>query len=80
MKEGVTNRVKEIRQELGLTQEDLAKKVGVSRQSISSIERGRYMPRLPLALKLIGLFQPPTNDVFQLAPRRNRCADRNNQN
>jgi len=66
MKEGVINRVKEIRQELGLTQEDLAEKAGVSRQSISSIERGRYIPCLPLALKLAKLFKRPTDGVFQI--------------
>ena len=66
MKERVINQVKEIRLELGLTQEDLAKKVGVSRQSIISIEQGRYIPSLPLALKFAKLFQRPTDDIFQL--------------
>ncbi len=46
----VTNRVKELRVERGWTQQDLADAVGVSRQSINSIERHRYVPSLPLAL------------------------------
>lgn len=66
MKERVVNQVKKIRLELGLTQEDLAKKAGVSRQSIISIEQGRYIPSLPLALKFAKLFQRPTDDIFQL--------------
>jgi putative transcriptional regulator len=66
MKERVINQVKQIRLEYGLTQEDLAKKVGVSRQSIISIEQGRYIPSLPLALKFAKLFQRPTDDIFQI--------------
>ena len=66
MKERVINQVKEIRLELELTQEDLARKVRVSRQSIISIEQGRYIPSLPLALKFAKLFRRPTDDIFQL--------------
>lgn len=66
MKEKVINQVKKFRLEQGLTQEELAKKVGVSRQSIISIEQGRYIPSLPLALKLSKLFQCPTDEIFQL--------------
>ena len=66
MKEQVINQVKEIRLELGLTQEEMAKKAGVSRQSIISIEQGRYIPSLPLALKFAKIFQRPTDSIFQL--------------
>ena len=66
MKERVINQVKEIRLELEMTQEDLARKVRVSRQSIISIEQGRYIPTLPLALKFAKLFRRPTDDIFQL--------------
>ena len=63
------NTVRERRTELGMTQIDLAKRVGVSRQTIISIERGRYDPSLPLAFKLAAtlqmeieaLFTPPTD-------------------
>ena len=47
-------------------QEDLAKAVGVSRQSIISIEQGRYIPSLPLALKFRKLFQCSTDELFEL--------------
>ena len=46
----ILNRVKELRSERGWTQQQLAEAVGVSRQSINSIERNRYVPSLPLAL------------------------------
>lgn len=65
-KEKVANRVKEYRLEQGLTQDDLARAVGVSRQSINAIERGRYVPSLSLALKFAQFFACPTDDLFQL--------------
>jgi len=62
----VINRVKELRMQRGWTQEQLAKAVGVSRQSINSIERNRYVPSLPLALTFARVFACPTDDVFTL--------------
>ena len=50
--------------ELGLTQIDLAKSVGVSRQTIISIERGRYDPSLPLAFKLAAALQMAIETLF----------------
>lgn len=49
-----------------LTQDDLAKKMGVSRQTINSIEKGRYVPSTLLALKLSVIFEIPVNDFFTL--------------
>lgn len=49
-----------------LTQDDLAKKMGVSRQTINSIEKGRYVPSTVLALKLSEIFEIPVNDFFKL--------------
>lgn len=49
-----------------LTQDDLAKKMGVSRQTINSIEKGRYVPSTLLALKLSAIFEIPVNDFFEL--------------
>ena len=66
MKTRVINHVKEHRKRIGLTQEDLAKQVGVSRQSIISIEQGRYIPSLPLALKFRKLFDCSTDALFEL--------------
>lgn len=62
----ITNRVKELRTALGWTQEQLAQAVGVSRQSINSIERDRYVPSLELALTFARIFSCPTDDIFHL--------------
>jgi putative transcriptional regulator len=58
--------LREHRLRLGLSQEAVAKAVGVSRQSINSIERGRYIPSLPLALKLARLFSCQIEELFGL--------------
>jgi len=62
----IRNRVKELRSERGWTQEELARAVGVSRQSINSIERNRYVPSLPLALKFAKVFGTATDEIFTL--------------
>jgi putative transcriptional regulator len=62
----VQNRVKALRTERSWTQEQLAKRVGVSRQSINSIERNRYVPSLQLALKFARVFDCPTDEIFTL--------------
>jgi len=62
----IRNRVKELRTERGWTQQDLAEAVGVSRQSINSIERERYVPSLPLALTFAQVFGISTDDIFIL--------------
>ncbi|MDP5106972.1 MAG: helix-turn-helix transcriptional regulator [Polaribacter sp.] len=60
------NRLKVQRAMLDLTQDDLAKKIGVSRQTINSIEKNRYVPSTVLALKLSLVFKIPINDFFSL--------------
>jgi putative transcriptional regulator len=62
----ITNRVKELRAARGWTQEQLAQAAGVSRQSINSIERNRYVPSLELALIFARLFACSTDQIFQL--------------
>ena len=62
----VNNLVREHRNRRSMTQRDLAEAAGVSRQSIISIERGRYMPSLPLALKLAAILGCSTDHLFQL--------------
>lgn len=69
MLEKVSNRVKELRVARGLTQQQLAEAVGVSRQSINSIECNRYVPSLPLALAFARVFECGTDDIFTLEPR-----------
>lgn len=49
-----------------LTQEDLAIKIGVSRQTINSIEKNRYIPSTVLAIKLSELFNKTVNEIFTL--------------
>ena len=66
----LTNRVRELRTDRGWTQQDLADAVGVSRQSINSIERERYVPSLPLALEFARVFRCPTDDIFMLERKR----------
>lgn len=60
------NTIKVERAILNLTQDDLAKKIGVSRQTINSIEANRYVPSTVLALKLSEVFDKPVNDFFKL--------------
>ena len=62
----IKNRIKELRTARGWTQEELAKAVGVSRQSINSIERDRYVPSLLLALMFARVFECPTDQIFTL--------------
>ncbi|WP_394750269.1 helix-turn-helix transcriptional regulator [Spongiimicrobium salis] len=60
------NRLKIERAILNMTQEELANKIGVSRQTINSIEKNRYIPSTVLSLKLSMVFQKPVNDFFEL--------------
>ncbi len=62
----VINRVKELRERRGWTQQQLAEAVGVSRQSINSIERNRYVPSLQLALIFARVFARSMDDIFVL--------------
>lgn len=58
------NRIEEIRKEKGIRQEDFAKALGVSRQTISSLETGRYNPSISLAYKIARYFSLTIEDVF----------------
>jgi putative transcriptional regulator len=66
MAANIRNRIKELRTARGWTQEQLANAVGVSRQSINSIERDRYVPSLLLALTFAQIFECPTEQIFTL--------------
>jgi putative transcriptional regulator len=63
---GVSSRLHELRRQKGWTQADLAQLVGVSRQTINSIETSRFEPSLSLALKLAALFEIPVEAMFSL--------------
>jgi putative transcriptional regulator len=66
----IRNRVKELRTERGWTQQQLADAVAVSRQSINSIERERYVPSLMLALMFAKVFGVTTDAIFTLENKK----------
>lgn len=65
MSENISNRVLDLRKEMGKTQEDLARGVGVSRQTIIAIEGGNYIPSLLLGIKIARFFNKPVEGVFK---------------
>jgi putative transcriptional regulator len=70
MSANVQNRVRVLRIERGWTQQELAEAVSVSRQSINSIERSRYVPSLLLALMFSQVFGCSTDEIFALEVRK----------
>jgi putative transcriptional regulator len=60
----VKNRVREMRSDRGLSQADLAAALGVSRQTVISIENGRYSPSLPLAFQIARFFETSVDLMF----------------
>ena len=60
----MNNRLKVLRAERGWSQQDLAERVGVSRQSVNAIEKGRYDPSLPLAFRISDAFGLAIEDIF----------------
>ncbi len=58
------NRIEKIRNQKGIKQEELGKMLGVSRQTISSLENGRYNPSIILAYKIAKLFNMTIEEVF----------------
>lgn len=68
MSDRVHNRLRELRQERGLTQEQLAKALEVTRHTILALEVGRYVPSIELALRLAAYFGTPLETIFWLPP------------
>lgn len=60
------NRIKEYRQKKGITQEELAQKVGVRRETIVFLEQGKYNPSLKLALTIAKELKAPIGELFSL--------------
>lgn len=60
----MNNRLKVLRAERDWSQQDLADRLGVSRQSVNAIEKGRYDPSLPLAFRIAAIFEKPIEDIF----------------
>jgi len=65
--QALENRLKELRKEFNLTQEQLADRLGVSRQTVISIEAGRYNPSLVLAYRLAKVFGRRIEEVFDFS-------------
>ena len=61
----MNNLLRELRAEHGWSQADLAERLGVSRQTVNSIETGKYDPSLPLAFKIARVFGRPIEAIFQ---------------
>jgi putative transcriptional regulator len=60
------NRLKIARAELNITQEELAKRIGVSRQTINAVESRKYVPSTVLALKMAQVFDKKVEEIFML--------------
>jgi len=60
----VKNRIEELRKGMGLTQEELASWLEVSRQTVGSLENGRYNPSILLAFRIARLFETTIEDIF----------------
>lgn len=60
----MTNRLEALRKERGIRQEDLALALGVSRQTVISLEKGKYNPSLALAFRLARYFGLPIEQIF----------------
>jgi len=67
MTEYISNSVYTLRIKKGLTQEAFAEKVGVTRQTVISIEKGNYTPSVLLALKIASVFKTSVEDVFHIS-------------
>ena len=66
MKEVIINSVLRLRTKREITQEELAKALGVSRQTIIAIEKGNYTPSVSLALNLASFFKTTVEDIFKI--------------
>lgn len=64
--EEVVNKVQQFRKEKKVTQEDFAEAIGVTRQTIISIEKGNYTPSVALALKISEYFGVQVSDIFSI--------------
>lgn len=71
MKESISNKVYKLRSKNGVTQEEIAKAVGVTRQTIIAIEKGNYTPSVLLAIKISEFFKKSVNEVFKINEKTN---------
>lgn len=66
MTEIINNTVSDLRLKKGVTQEEFAEAVGVTRQTVSAIEKGNYTPSVLLALKIAKFFKQPVEKIFKI--------------
>jgi len=66
----VKNKVKELRKKRGWTQGELGERLGISRQSVHSIETGKYDPSLPLAFRIADIFGASLDKIFDKTDAR----------
>lgn len=72
----VTNRIRELRFHAGeMTQQELAERIGVSRQTVVAIEKARYSPTLELAFRIARVFGVPLDQVFRYAAEEESDAE-----
>lgn len=74
----ITNRLRMLRSDQSWSQAELARRLGVSRQTVNAVERGKYHPSLPLAFKIARLFERPIEDVFHARWDNGRNGDQAN--
>ena len=67
MSEYIENKVNMLRTQKGVTQEELAEKLQVTRQTIIAIERGNYTPSVMLAIKIANFFNVPVENIFTIS-------------
>jgi len=67
----VNNRLRVLRAERAWSQQDLAERLEVSRQSVNAIETGRYDPSLPLAFRIADLFETTIETIFENPSKEN---------
>lgn len=66
MSETVQNNVQELRTKREMTQEELAERIGVSRQTVIALEKGNYTPSVSLAIKIARMFKMPVEHIFRI--------------
>ena len=76
----IKNKMRDLRKKHDLSQEELADKLGISRQSVIALEHGKYMPSLPLAVSMCNLFDSTFEDVFEFEHQITKVFENINQN
>ncbi len=67
MREYISNEVNTLRLQKGITQEELAEAIGVTRQTVIAMEKGNYTPSVHLALKIAHHFKVPVEKIFAIS-------------